>query len=389
MIKEWIYKQKAKSTLMNVFRIGDISRSYSYGQSKGVIYPKIHSVRLKNHVVTYAFSLPNGLDPKEIKKKEYCFHQIFGKNIELKGDTKHYTLKVYNAVLPSVLEYNYEEYKPHLSGLSLPIVAGLDASGNLVAFDMVKFPHILIAGETGSGKSTQLRSILSAVIQALPPERLQLYLCDLKRSEFHIFRYIAHVQGVFVSPKDIVPMLLHLKKEMENRGDLLDHHELSHINDLPSPPPYIVLCIDEVAMLKKEKKLMEIVEEISAIGRALGVFLILSMQRPDRDVLDGKLKNNLTVRMGFRCADAINARIIGTPGSEKLDIDGRMLIKIPLFHELKEIQAPYLALSEAKKTLECYKVAKRKDGVKKDFGANGDVLEAKESDDGIFEVLEG
>jgi DNA segregation ATPase FtsK/SpoIIIE, S-DNA-T family len=58
-----------------------------------------------------------------------------------------------------------------------------------------------------------------------------------------------------------------------------------------------------VALLQNEKKLIELVEEISAIGRALGVFLILSMQRPDRKVLDGKLKNNLTVRMGFKCAD--------------------------------------------------------------------------------------
>jgi S-DNA-T family DNA segregation ATPase FtsK/SpoIIIE len=96
---------------------------------------------------------------------------------------------------------------------------------------------------------------------------------------------------------------------------------------------------------------MELVEEVSAIGRCLGVFLILSMQRPDSKVLDGKLKNNLTVRMGFRCADLINSRIIGTPGSEKLKNQGRMVIKLPGFSELKEVQASFLYLDKAKDIL--------------------------------------
>jgi DNA segregation ATPase FtsK/SpoIIIE, S-DNA-T family len=383
LIKEFIRKQQAKTFLAKVFKDGDIGISYSYGKNKGMIYPKIHSVRFNrdNQSVKYAFSLPTGLDPKEIKKKEYCFKQVFGNNIEIKGDIKHFTLTVYVSVLPTVLDYDYSKF--NLKGLKLPIVAGMDLNGSIIAYDMVKYPHLLIAGETGSGKSTQLRSILPTLIQSLPPERLQLFLCDLKRSEFHIFRYVEHVQGLFVSPEEIMPMLLYLEKIMKDRGDLLDHHEVAHVDDLPDPPPYIVLCIDEVALLKKEKKLMAIVEDISAIGRALGVFLILSMQRPDRDVLDGKLKNNLTVRMGFRCADLINSRIIGTPGSEKLKVDGRMLLKTPR-HDLTEIQAPYVTIEGAKTILECHRSPKRK---KPKFGqseGNKDIIDMES----IFEVLD-
>jgi DNA segregation ATPase FtsK/SpoIIIE, S-DNA-T family len=259
----------------------------------------------------------------------------------------------------------------------------MDLNGSIIAYDMVKYPHLLIAGETGSGKSTQLRSILPTLIQSLPPEQLQLFLCDLKRSEFHIFRYVEHVQGLFVSPDEIMPMLMYLEKVMKERGDLLDHHEVAHIDDLKEQLPYIVLCIDEVALLKKEKKLMGIVEDISAIGRALGVFLILSLQRPDRDVLDGKLKNNLTVRMGFRCADLINSRIIGTPGSEKLKVDGRMLLKTPK-HDLTEIQAPYVTIEGAKTILEGHRYPKRK---KPKFGqseGNEDIIDMES----IFEVLD-
>jgi DNA segregation ATPase FtsK/SpoIIIE, S-DNA-T family len=386
MIKEFIRKQQAKTFLAKVFKDGDIGISYSYGKNKGMIYPKIHSVRFnkENQSVKYAFSLPTGLDPKEIKKKDYCFKQVFGNNIEIKGDIKHFTLTVYVSVLPTVLDYDYQAYIPSFKMMKLPIVAGMDLNGSMITYDMVKYPHLLIAGETGSGKSTQLRSILVSLIQTIGPERLQLFLCDLKRSEFHIFRYVEHVQGLFVSPNEIMPMLLYLQKVMQERGDLLDHHEVAHVDDLPEPLPYIVICIDEVALLKKEKKLMAIVEDISAIGRALGVFLILSMQRPDRDVLDGKLKNNLTVRMGFRCADLINSRIIGTPGSEKLKDDGRMLLKSPV-HNFTEIQAPYVDIEGAKKLLEGHRSPKKKKPKFSHSEGNEDIIDMEQT---IFEVLD-
>jgi DNA segregation ATPase FtsK/SpoIIIE, S-DNA-T family len=390
MIKEWFAKQKIKAALVQIFKNADIGISYSYGDNKGTVYPKIRKVKFdyeRKTAICY-FSLPTGLDPKEIKKKEYCFHQVFGQNIEIRGEVKEFKLTVYAATLPSELTYDFETYSPSFNGMALPIVAGMDLNGKLIVFDMVENPHLLIAGETGSGKSTQIRSVLTTLIQSIPPERLELYLCDLKRSEFHLFRQLEHVRGLFVSPSEMLPMLQYLQKEMRNRGDKLDQHEVTHIDELASPPPYIVLCIDEVALLQKETKLMELVEEISAIGRALGVFLILSMQRPDRKVLDGKLKNNLTVRMGFKCADLINSRIIGTPGSEKLKGKGRMLISLPIFSELKEIQAPYLVLDNAKKILEPYKVAKPNDRFKSPKKPPNGVIDLKENENGVFGVLD-
>lgn len=390
MIKEWIDKQRAKGILQTVFKNGDIGISYSYGQTSGKIYPKVHSVKFdsKNKCLVYVFTLPVGLDPKELKKKLYCFQQVFGKNIELDGDIKRFVLTVHANVFPSVLEYDYESYIPYFQGKALPIVTGIDLNGDIITYNMVKYPHLLIAGETGSGKSTQLRSILSSLIKTVSPNQLELYLCDLKRSEFHIFRHIEHVRGMFVTPKEMMPMLKHLQKEMKNRGDLLDQFEVAHIDDLPDPPPYIILCIDEVALLQDEANLMKLVEEISAIGRALGVFLILSMQRPDSKVLDGKLKNNLTVRMGFKCADLINSRIIGTPGSEKLKKEGRMLLKLPAFSELKEIQAPYLAIDKAKKILECFKSTNAKNAKMPPYKPNEGYIDLHENKNCIFEVLD-
>lgn len=307
------------------------------------------------------------------------FQQVYGADIELEGDIKNFTL--YLKQTPSEIPYNCETL--NLKKYQLPILAGTDKHGKVVIYD--KYPHLLIAGETGSGKSTQLRAILTTLIQALSPEQLQLYLCDMKRSEFHIFRRVQHVRGPFITAQELYAALELLKIEMQNRGTLLDQYELAHVDDLPFRLPYIVLCIDEVAMLKKEKAVMDLVEEISAIGRALGVFLILSMQRPDSEVLDGKLKVNMTVRMGFKTADLINSKIIGTSGSEKIKYPGKFLLKAPIFDELTEITSHFLPVGEAKKILEGFKSTDRKNVSKRQKGALKSIPENK---GGIFGVLD-
>ncbi|WP_199880574.1 FtsK/SpoIIIE domain-containing protein [Bacillus massiliglaciei] len=381
-MKTWLAKQRVKASVMKVFRNGGIGIHYSYSSNSGIVYPSILCIRFNYSGMSLdvVFSLPTGMDPKEVLKKEYCFKQVFGERIDLKGDHKHFTLTVYTADSIKLLPYSFEKFEPFLKG-SIPIICGKSSTGKTVAYDMVSHPHLLIAGETGSGKSTQLRSILTGLIQNLPSERLHLYLCDLKRSEFHVFRNIKHVQGVYVSPADILPMLLYLQEETRNRGDLLDSYEVAHIDDLPDPPPYIILCIDEVALLKKQKALLEVLEEISSIGRALGVFLILSMQRPDSKLLEGALKNNMTVRMGFKCADRINSKIIGTPGSEKLKGDGIMLLKLQGQEKLKEIQAPYLSIEEAKSILAPYKSPTNQKSFKQPE-KDSEIIDA------IFEVLD-
>ena len=220
---------------------------------------------------------------------------------------------------------------------------------------MTEHPHLLIAGVTGSGKSVALRSVLTTLILNVPADRLSLYCADLKMSEFHLFAGIA--KEVVVETEDVRRVVTSIRAEMKKRGALLNKAEVAHIDDLAEKerPPYIVLAIDEVALLKKDKKLMDGIEEISAIGRALGVFLILAMQRPDADVLDGKLKNNLTVRMALRFLDELNSRIAidsGEAASIKESQPGRMYMRLG---GLTEVQTPALELAEAKRLLKPFK----------------------------------
>jgi len=347
---------KVRGKMIKVFIAGEL-----YTKKKGImgkdvrILPTVRGVKLDSKKTEVVFTIPFGLDPEKVEKKLWLFRQQFGGQVELQQQGKKFILNAFHKPL-STFKYRFEEIRPQLDGKRLPILVGKTHSG-IEAYDMVEHPHLLIAGETGSGKSTQLRAIIPTLIQAKAPHELHLYMADLKRSEFHLFRNVQHVQKVVTQAKDLYGVCSFLKAEMERRGDLLDQYEATHIDDLPPAQgaPYIILCIDEVALLKKEKKIMEIIEDISSIGRALGVFLILSMQRPDSEVLDGKLKQNLTVRMAFKHADEINSRItIGTGEAAHIkDSDkGRMYVKL---NGLKLAQGAFLTLDDAKTLLQPFK----------------------------------
>jgi S-DNA-T family DNA segregation ATPase FtsK/SpoIIIE len=345
--------------MLNCFKLGGLFLTKKGVKGRDVrIFPVINNIFFKQDFTQVVFTVPVGIDPDNLMKNEWIFQQTFGENIDLCGSLRSFTLKIHPSAIKA-FDYNYNDLTDAIKGMKLPIVVGKSREGWEV-YDMCEHPHLLLAGETGSGKSTELRSILTTLLLTLSPFQLRLYLADLKRSEFHLFKRAA--EQVVVDSVSLLRMLYKIKKELLRRGDLLDEAELANITDLPEKdrPPYIILCVDEVALLKKERDCMQIIEEISAIGRALGVFLILSMQRPDAQILDGKLKNNLTVRMAFKHSDEVNSRItLGTGGAEfiKPSEKGRMLFKL---NQLKTVQAPFLDLFVAKKLLEPFKKAEAK-----------------------------
>jgi S-DNA-T family DNA segregation ATPase FtsK/SpoIIIE len=149
--------------------------------------------------------------------------------------------------------------------------------------------------------------------------------------------------------------------------------------------PNIVFCLDEFALLRTEKKIVRMIEDISAIGRALGVYLVMSMQRPDAEVITGKLKNNLTVRMAFRQSDAINSRVaLGSKEAAKITVEqkGRFFLKL---EKVGELQAPELTLDKAKHFLQSYKVEKPRT---KDGGETAPESETISEETSVFGVLD-
>lgn len=358
MLSDFFITRKLKAQLVKVFTKGELFLTHKHGTKVYKHFPKIHDVDFDDIRLRYVFSIPVGLDPKEVTKKQWLFEQVFGENLKIKQDNKRFILNVYNKTFPKTLTYDLEKFQEDLKG-TIPILCGVNIYGKLLTYDFLENPHLMIAGFTGSGKSTQLRSILTTLIQLFTPEELHLHLVDMKAVELSLFRNVKHVQGnIITKSKDVLPMLKKVNKEMDKRQDLMEKEGVTHVTELKEKLPFVIVAVDELASLPNDKKTFEHFVEISNRGRALGVFLILSILRPDAVNIDSRLKANMTVTMGFKARDRINANVIGMAGSEKIKDVGRFLINFPSEESNIELQAPKLTEDKLKKILSKYKYTK-------------------------------
>jgi S-DNA-T family DNA segregation ATPase FtsK/SpoIIIE len=350
----FLIKRDLKIKLTNAFTIANLYYSVNRNGKNFYSLPKILDVRIKPDKNVFVFQLPHGVDPKEVKKKEFVFRSIFGGKLEFTGDFPM-TMTVYKEVHNESYPYSFEDLQVSMKRHNLPIIAGKDINGKFYSYDMTVHPHLLIAGETGSGKSVMLRAILTALIQHFRNGGLQLHLADLKRSEFHLFRHVDIVKAVMTDKKDVMRCVNWFHNQLKVRGDILDGHELAHIDEYNKmkgvqKEDYLILCIDEFSLLREEQETMNKLVDLTALGRALGIYVILSTQRPDRKVIDGLMKANLTVRYAFKHADKINSRITLGEGA-KVDasqIDDDDKGKFYMSKGYHYLQSPYLAIDDTK-----------------------------------------
>lgn len=363
MIREWLKRSNDKAKLRSCFRAAELIRTRKVHKNQYEIFPLIHSINYNNPDYTeITFTLPNGIDPKTITKKEYVFKQFFGRQIEIKGDLKKFVLRVYKRGSIGFVKYNFQKYVQFAKNekgekFKLPILCGDDVTtGKPILFDMVTHPHILNGGETGGGKSTWLRAVLTFLIQYLSPEDLHLYLCDLKAVEFILFRNVKHVKAIQTEPEGVITVLESLNDELDKRQALMLKHEVTHVDKLPERLPYIVCFIDEFQDLRGNDTAMDKLMRIGAKGRALGVFLVLTTQRPSAAIVKGDIKANLTVSMAFKVKNKINSNMIldaGAPNAAKLKGNGHGIVSIGDYYE---IQSPLLEEDDARRILKNYKV---------------------------------
>ena len=347
----------ARRALKRAFNAGGIYIAHKNSGGKQIRqYPRLLDMRpdTESETFTYVFSLPLGFSPDELRKREYVFRQAFGGNIELAGEDKVFTLTLFNRSNDETIDYNYGDFMRKIYGKKMPIVCGKDKRGQWFTYDMVTNPYAVIGGVPGSGKSSILRIILTTLILTKKPSELSLYLIDCKRSEFHLFRNIQHTQALESDKRGANRILDELHAEMLDRTKLLEVFGIDHIDKLPKEhrKPYILLCIDEYVMLRDDKQLNAKLIELVAMGRALGIYAILSMQRPSHKVIDTTLRDCLDVSMGFKVRNQTSAEILETPGSEKLTKSGQFIIDFR--GENTELKAPYLDLDVAKELLNVY-----------------------------------
>ncbi|HZG81232.1 MAG TPA: FtsK/SpoIIIE domain-containing protein [Brevibacillus sp.] len=331
------------------------------------IFPTIERVAVAGSCTTVNLHLPTGMDPSVIESRAWVFQQLFGPTAHLVNDKAgRFRLQIPKE-LPTKAAYSLEIAQAAMKkagGFALYIGEAYNGS---VAVDLKHAPHVGLVGVTGWGKSTALRVILNTWLQVYGPDRLRLFLGDLKMSEFGLYRGVPHVEGnIAVRRSEVVAMLaevLDVLRYRQERFHEIDATDLDEYEELTGERlPFVVVCIDEVASLEGEAAAHDVLEEIGQLGRSFGIFLVMSQQRVDREVMDGKLKNNLNVRIAYRMSDDLNSRmLLGRPDAADLQVKGRCYVKDAV--QLQEVQTPWLPPKEARAQIADIK--ERYAGVKK------------------------
>jgi S-DNA-T family DNA segregation ATPase FtsK/SpoIIIE len=237
----------------------------------------------------------------------------------------------------------------------LAIGLGLDVSGNSVVADLAKMPHVLVAGQTGSGKSVCINSVMSTLLFRAAPSEVKFILVDPKRVELTGYNGIPHLLApVIVEPEKVVSALRWILSEMDRRYKLFaqagarnidSYNEMSGFQALP----YIVLVIDELAdvMLYSPVEVEDSITRIAQMSRATGIHMVLSTQRPSVDIITGLIKANIPCRIAFAVASQVDSRVIlDMQGAEKLLGSGDMLYLPPEKAKPMRIQGAFIADSE-------------------------------------------
>jgi len=240
------------------------------------------------------------------------------------------------------------------SKLAVPL--GLDVSGKPRVADITRMPHVLIAGQTGSGKSVLLNSWISTILFRATPEEVKLILVDPKRVELTRYDGVPHLMTPpIVEPEKVVSALKWAISEMDRRYKLFAEKQARNLEiynqsaNKEEQLPYILIIIDELAdiMLFAPAEVEDTICRIAQMARATGIHLVLATQRPSVDVLTGLIKANIPCRVSFAVASMTDSRVIlDAPGAEKLLGRGDMLYIPPDQAKPTRIQGAFISDAE-------------------------------------------
>ena len=237
----------------------------------------------------------------------------------------------------------------------ITVPLGLDVSGNPKVADISKMPHVLIAGQTGSGKSVCVNSWISSILFKASPDEVKMIMVDPKRVELTPYNGIPHLLSpVIVETDKVLSSLKWAVGEMERRYKTFTEVGAKNIeayNNLSGfqSMPYILIFIDELAeiMLFSPSEVEDNICRIAQMARAVGIHLILATQRPSVNIITGLIKANIPTRISFAVASVTDSRVIlDAPGAEKLLGRGDMLYLPPDLAKPVRVQGCFVSDKE-------------------------------------------
>jgi S-DNA-T family DNA segregation ATPase FtsK/SpoIIIE len=257
----------------------------------------------------------------------------------------------------------------------LSFAIGKDISGSPVVGELNKMPHLLVAGQTGSGKSVMINTLLCSLLYRNAPSDMKLILVDPKQVEMAPYADIPHLlTPVIVEPEKTISALKWAVNEMERRYSLLAEEKVRDIASYNAKVkdkhvsvededgnmqevdegrmPYVVIVIDELAdlMMVAARDVEALIVRIAQKARAVGIHLVLATQRPSVDVITGLIKANIPARIAFTVASQVDSRtILDQIGAEKLLGQGDMLMKTATMPKPKRIQGAWVMDQEVMK----------------------------------------
>jgi S-DNA-T family DNA segregation ATPase FtsK/SpoIIIE len=263
-------------------------------------------------------------------------------------------------VKPAVVRVSSLLSSPEWSNVESPLgfVIGKDIGGKPIVADLARMPHLLVAGQTGSGKSVMINTLLTSLLYRNSPSDLKLILVDPKQVEMAPYNDLPHLlTPVINEPEKCISALKWAVAEMERRLRTMSEvgkRNIVEYNNLKKEEgmPYIVIVIDELAdlMMMAARDVEALIVRLAQKARAAGIHLVLATQRPSVDVITGLIKANVPARIAFTVASQVDSRtIIDQMGAEKLLGRGDMLLLTAEMPKPKRVQAALIEDAETAK----------------------------------------